>query len=133
MNTQTKFDLNPILERDSLLVRDLELCQLRLIKDGELDWFILVPKRNNISEIFELSSDDQALLLSEINLVSKGLDAAVSPDKINIAAIGNMVAQLHIHIIARFKNDRAWPATVWGTTTDLSFEDSKVKMWQSIF
>lgn len=125
------FQLSPILNQDSILIKELELCQLRLIMDGEVDWFILVPQRDNIKEIFQLTSQDQLLLLSEINEISKLLNVTVSPDKINVAAIGNMVPQLHIHILARYKYDRAWPGTIWGTNSLTPFSQSRVDFWKS--
>lgn len=133
MNIQDKFNLSPVLERDSILVKELSLCQVRIIKDGELDWFILVPQINGIKEIFQLSEVDQITLLSEINHISKVLDATVGPDKLNVAAIGNMVPQLHIHIVARFKEDRAWPGTIWGTSSNIAFSETKVEAWRSKF
>lgn len=131
MNTSDNFILNSRIENDSVLIKDLDLCQLRLLKDQELDWFLLVPKRASIFEIYELDQADQLMLLEEINYVSRKLVDLTSPDKLNVAAIGNIVSQLHIHIIARFKSDRAWPNTVWGTKSIEQFDESKINYWQS--
>lgn len=131
MNTINKFTLSSRIKNDSVLIKDLELCQLRLIKDGDLDWFLLIPKRANIYEIYELDQSDQLILLKEINLVSKRLVDIKSPDKLNIGAIGNMVPQLHVHIIARYKVDRAWPSPIWGTSSIEEFDESNVSFWKS--
>lgn len=84
------------------------------MNDSNYPWLILVPKREGVREIFELSESDQQQLLRESSMVSRLLVELFSPDKINIAALGNMVPQLHIHHIARFTSDPAWPAPVWG-------------------
>lgn len=131
MNITDKFVLNSRIENDSVLIKDLDLCQLRLIKDGDLDWFLLIPKRSNIFEIFELDNSDQLILLKEINQISKLLADTKTPDKLNVAAIGNMVPQLHIHIIARYKDDRAWPDPIWGTSSAKPFNESNIQFWQS--
>lgn len=131
MNTKDKFILNSRIENDSVLIKDLDLCQLRLIKDGDLDWFLLIPKKNDIFEIYELDESDQLLLLYEINHVSKLLVDTKTPDKLNVAAIGNIVPQLHIHIIARYKDDRAWPNPIWGTNSKKTFDESNIQFWQS--
>lgn len=124
--------INERLAADTILIKDLELCELRLLKD-ELDWFVLVPKRESITEIYELDKKDQAVLLDEINFVSLKLKEIGNPDKINIGAIGNVVSQLHIHIIGRFKTDRAWPNTIWGTESTAKFDMEKVEFWSKNF
>lgn len=107
------FKLNEILEGDTFLVQDLKLCQLRLMNNEFYPWLILVPRRENISEIFELNAADQEQLMVEISQISKLVKEVFIADKINVAALGNMVNQLHIHVIARFKNDRVFPKPVW--------------------
>ncbi len=108
------FQLHPRLQADSLAITELELCELRLINDSQYPWLILVPKRPDITEIFQLSETDQQLLQQESSLIAKTMAELFKADKMNIAAIGNMVPQLHIHHIARYKTDIAWPAPVWG-------------------
>jgi len=108
------FSPHPQLESDSLFVRDLKLCQLRLQNQKNVPWLILVPRRENIREIFELSGTDRAQLMEEIAQASVALRQLYDPDKINVGALGNIVPQLHVHVIARFKSDAAWPAPVWG-------------------
>lgn len=108
------FTLHPQLEADSFLMRDLPLCQLRLNNQKNAPWFVLVPRRPDIKEIFELSYADQTQLMREITQTSKAIYELYAPDKINVGALGNIVPQLHIHIIARFKSDDAWPDPIWG-------------------
>jgi diadenosine tetraphosphate (Ap4A) HIT family hydrolase len=108
------FVLHPRLEADSLFMRDLTLCQLRLNNVKSVPWLVLVPKRPDVREIFQLSKDDRALLMEETAQASKALAELYAPDKINVAALGNIVSQLHVHVIARFTADVAWPDPVFG-------------------
>ena len=133
VNSKDKFNLNSTLKKDSDFICDLKLCELRLIRDGELDWFILIPKINDLVEVHDLSRDNQIQLMDEINQVSKVLKKNVSPKKINIAAIGNMVSQLHIHIIARFETDRAWPGVIWGTKAVKTCLSHRASFWRELF
>ena len=93
------------------------LCQLLLLQDAHYPWFVLVPDRDGISEIYQLSDVDQQQLLRESTLLSRALVAAFAPDKLNIAALGNVVPQLHVHHVVRYTDDVAWPAPVWGKVT----------------
>lgn len=127
------FELNPRLENDSLLIKKLTLCELRLMKDGELDWFLLVPRREGAQEITDLSEDEAALLWSEIKKVSNTLKAYGKVDKINIGMIGNIVTQLHVHIIGRLKTDRAWPHTIWGSKAECDFNQERLLFWKDHF
>lgn len=108
------WSLHPQLEVDSSLVGDLALCRVLAIDDAVYPWLILVPRRIAISEIADLGDDEAARLTAEIALVSRALKAATNCDKLNIAAIGNVVPQLHVHIVARWRNDPLWPKPVWG-------------------
>lgn len=108
------FDLHPQLAADTLPLAELELCLVRLMNCREIPWLVLVPKRAGAREITDLSEDDQLLLMREIARVSRLLTSNFKPHKINIAALGNVVPQLHIHAIARFTHDGAWPKPVWG-------------------
>jgi len=110
------FELHPRLAEDCIVVSDLPLCRLLLMNDANYPWFILVPRREGVREIFELTEEDQRQLLKESSALSRALVEQFAPDKINVAALGNMVPQLHIHHIARFSSDPAWPAPVWGHT-----------------
>lgn len=108
------FVLHAQLAADTLLVGDLDLCRVLLMNDSQYPWFILVPRRAEIHEIMELNDMDRTQLWSESDWLSRELMRQFKPDKLNMAALGNMVPQLHLHHIARFKNDPAWPAPVWG-------------------
>ena len=113
-DTATDFSLHPQLTKDTHFVTDLPLCRVLLMNESRYPWFILVPRRAGIREIHELTSTERQQLWAESDQVSRALMAIFQPDKLNIAALGNMVPQLHIHHIARFQTDAAWPAPVWG-------------------
>jgi diadenosine tetraphosphate (Ap4A) HIT family hydrolase len=115
------FKLDKILSETSDLIIDLDLCQLRLNSQANFLWFILVPRVENIAEIMELEEDERYILIDEISLISRLLKDCFKADKINIAAFGNEVRQLHIHVIARYKNDPAWPKTVWTITDKIAY------------
>ena len=108
------FSLDPRLERDSDSLMALSLCDLRLHKDGRWPWLVLVPRHPGLEEVFDLSPDDQMRLWQEVNRVAKALKQASGALKINVAAIGNIVRQLHVHVIARQEGDANWPGPVWG-------------------
>jgi diadenosine tetraphosphate (Ap4A) HIT family hydrolase len=110
----TAFALDPRLAADTHVVAEYELCRVLLMDDARFPWVILVPRRAALTELIELPRDDQHTLLDEVNRVAHGLHALLKPDKLNVAALGNVVAQLHVHVIARFRNDAAWPRPVWG-------------------
>jgi len=108
------FELHPRLLADSVSVVMLGLCEVRLQTDANFPWLILIPQRSGVRHIHRLSSDDQRLLAQETSLVAERLEALTNADNINVAVLGNMVPQLHIHIVARFKGDAAWPGPIWG-------------------
>jgi len=108
------FELDRRLAADSLAVADLALCTLRLMNDQRFPWLLLVPRRAGMVEILDLDSADQQQLWEEIRTVSEAVRTVFSPDKLNVAALGNVVSQLHVHVIGRFRDDAAWPAPVWG-------------------
>lgn len=110
----TPFELDPRLARDSDLVSRLDLCQLRLSRDARWPWLILIPERNAVSETFELSPDEQATLSRETNRVGTALKQVTGATKINIGALGNIVRQLHVHVVARTEDDANWPGPIWG-------------------
>jgi diadenosine tetraphosphate (Ap4A) HIT family hydrolase len=109
-----EFLLHPQLAADSCLVAQWPLCQVRLINDCQYPWFLLVPKVSGVKEIIDLTDEQQRQLWQESKQLSHWLRLDYQPDKLNIAALGNMVPQLHLHHIARFQTDAAWPAPVWG-------------------
>lgn len=108
------FELHPQLAADTFLVGNLPLSRVLLMNESRYPWLILVPERAEISEIHQLAATDRAQLWEESDLVSRQLMQLFKADKLNIAALGNVVPQLHLHHIARFKTDAAWPAPVWG-------------------
>jgi diadenosine tetraphosphate (Ap4A) HIT family hydrolase len=109
-----EFSLDPRLRTDSVELAELELCSLRLMDDQRFPWLLLVPRQPGLREIIDLPPFEQAQLLIEINRAAKALRQHTDAHKLNIAAIGNVVPQLHVHVIARFPEDAAWPAPVWG-------------------
>lgn len=121
-------EINERIVADSIFIKKLNLSELRLIKDGELDWFVLIPLRENMKDWSDLEMEDQFELTREITLLSNKLKK-LNPDKINVASLGNVVPQLHIHVLARYQNDRAWPGPIWGTQASKSFDDSRVQFW----
>ncbi len=108
------FTLDPRLAGDTVPVGDLALCRLLLMNDATWPWLILVPRRPGLAEVIDLPAADRHLLMDEIAAVSEALRDATRPVKLNVAALGNMVRQLHVHVIARFETDPAWPGPVWG-------------------
>jgi len=118
--------LHPQLAQDCLKLGQFPLCQLLLLRDANYPWFILVPDRDDVREIHHLSEQDQQMLLRESMILSRALEQAFSPDKLNIAALGNMVPQLHIHHIARYTTDPAWPAPVWGRLPSKAYLDEEL-------
>ncbi len=107
------FELDKTLEKDTFFVKDLTLCKLLLLNNRFYPWLVLVPKRSQITETFELILEDQKQLTTEINQISKLSKQLFKADKMNIATFGNVVSQLHIHVISRYKNDRVFPNPVW--------------------
>jgi diadenosine tetraphosphate (Ap4A) HIT family hydrolase len=108
------FVLHPRLAADTHRLADLELCSLLLMDDARFPWCILVPRRSGIREIYELDEPDRVRLLHESCALGRALMLAFGGSKLNVAAIGNVVAQLHLHHVVRFEHDAAWPAPVWG-------------------
>jgi len=109
--------LHPQLADDTHPVAQFELCELRLMDDANHPWLILVPRVDGAVELIDLDEDQQQVLTREIALASRTLQAAFKPHKLNVAALGNLVPQLHVHVIARYREDIAWPRPVWGMAT----------------
>lgn len=126
------FNLHSQLEKDCAFIKDLNLCRVLLLNNAVFPWVVVVPKRDFISEIFELNEDDQKILSLEISFIAKKMKEFFKADKMNVAALGNQVAQLHIHIIARFKNDNAWPKPVWGNGARPYSETEKDELIQKL-
>lgn len=108
------FVLDPRLDADTRPLGDLDLCRLLLMDDATYPWLVLVPRRAGLVELVDLDAAGRHRLMDEIALVSEALRALHRPTKLNVAALGNMVRQLHVHVIARFEDDPAWAGPVWG-------------------
>ncbi len=109
--------LHPQLADDTHPLAHWPLCEVRLMDDAHHPWLILVPRVENAVELTDLTSAQQAQLTGEIDRACRALQATVKPHKLNVAALGNVVPQLHVHVIARYREDIAWPRPVWGTAT----------------
>lgn len=119
--------IHPQLREDCLVLGSFPLCRLLLMKDANYPWFILVPDREDIREIHQLSDEDQIQLIKESSFLSAVIEKEFQADKINIAALGNMVPQLHIHHVVRYKNDVAWPLPIWGMHPAKEYSDDQLK------
>jgi diadenosine tetraphosphate (Ap4A) HIT family hydrolase len=108
------FQLHPDFAADTLPVRQMPLSTALLMNDRRFPWLILVPRLEGARELIDLSPEEQAQLLREVNLAAHALKTLATPDKLNIAALGNVTPQFHVHVIARFRADPAWPRPVWG-------------------
>jgi diadenosine tetraphosphate (Ap4A) HIT family hydrolase len=108
------FALDSRLAADAFFVGDLKLCRVLLMNDSRFPWLILVPRRANASEIHDLPREERALLVEEAAFAGERLKSLTEAKKINVGALGNIVAQLHVHVVARFEGDAAWPGPVWG-------------------
>ena len=109
----TGFSLDPRLQADTVPVCDLQLSAVRLMRDSHYPWLVLVPGRPGLVEITDLDETNRARLMEEIALAARALKAVTGAHKLNLAALGNRVRQLHVHVIARFEDDAAWPDPVW--------------------
>ena len=115
--------LHPQLERDTVPIGDLALCRALLINDANYPWLLLVPRRAGVVEIIDLTGADQVQLTAEIAQASKAIKAMTGCEKINVAALGNVVPQLHVHVIARGRSDPAWPKPVWGAVPPIAYSE----------
>jgi len=122
---------HPQLEKDCIVLGEFDLCALLLLNDANYPWFILLPNRENMTEIYQLDSLDQQQLLKESAFFCQCLEDLFQPDKLNIAALGNVVPQLHIHHIARFKTDACWPAPVWGAVKTIPYATEQIEQLSS--
>ncbi len=124
---KAQFRLHPQLAKDCIRIGRFPLCHLLMMNDATYPWFILVPEVGGVREIYELSETDQGQLMRESVHLAGRLAKAFAADKMNIAALGNVVPQLHIHHIVRFRNDPAWPAPVWGKTAARPYDEAEVE------
>ncbi|HVR98918.1 MAG TPA: HIT family protein [Thermoanaerobaculia bacterium] len=120
------FDLHPTLARDTVEVARLRLCRVLLMRDRRFPWLILVPERESLREIHELPAADRAQLIEEVAQAGEALTRLFRPDKLNVGALGNVVPQLHVHVVARFAADPAWPGPVWGSGQALPYAESEL-------
>lgn len=121
------FELDPRLAADTHRVGDLALSRVLLFDDVRFPWLVIVPRQSGLRELIDLPHDDQHRLLEEINSCAHVLHALDKPDKLNIAALGNVVAQLHVHVIARYTSDAAWPRPVWNIGERIRFDDAALR------
>lgn len=117
------FVLDPRLKADTVHVGDLALSSVLLMNDARFPWLILVPRRADMAELTDLAPADAEALMGEIRLATSVMIELAKPDKINVGALGNMVAQLHVHVVGRFRSDPAWPGPVWGHGARMPYPD----------
>ena len=127
------FELNQRLQSDTFFLGSFDLSMLLLMNDERVPWFILVPKISGTTDLFQLSEVEANMLAQEVRLVSAFLKTILNVDKVNIAAIGNIVEQLHIHIVGRYKNDPLWPGVVWGQGEARLYSSQRQRDLQSQF
>ncbi|WP_211825750.1 HIT domain-containing protein [Kistimonas asteriae] len=128
-----EFSLAQQLADDTVVIGDFPLCRLLLMNDSHYPWFILVPRIAGVEEVYQLTEEDQRQLMWEMAYVSEKLKDIFSADKMNVAALGNMVRQLHVHVVVRHEGDAAWPSPVWGKVpatayTAEAIEDIRAKL-----
>ncbi len=121
------FELHPRLAEDTIELGRFALSRLLLMNDSRYPWCILVPERENVAEIHELTESDRSQLLHEVTLLSEQMQASFGAHKMNVAALGNQVPQLHVHVIARQTSDPAWPGPVWGVGDAVAYDDASVQ------
>ena len=126
-------ELHPRLASDCVMLGRFRLCRLLLMNDQNYPWFILVPDRAGIREIYQLSSEDRAQLLDESCRLAQFLMNEFNGDKLNVAALGNEVPQLHLHHIVRYESDPAWPGPVWGRLAPRPYTDDAIGELRSLF
>jgi len=107
--------LHPQLAKDCIPVGDLSVCRILLMNNSHFPWLVLVPMRENLREIFDLTENDYHTVMSEVRHTARQFNELTNADKMNVATLGNLVPQLHIHVIARYRHDSAWPSPVWNS------------------
>lgn len=124
--SDTPFVLDPRLAADTHWIGELELSRVLLMDDARFPWLILVPRLPDKRDLIDLARDDQHRLLDEVNRVAHVLHAIAKPDKLNVASLGNVVAQLHVHVVARYRGDAAWPRPVWGVGEREPYREAEI-------
>jgi diadenosine tetraphosphate (Ap4A) HIT family hydrolase len=122
------FELHPQLKKDCITLGNFPLCRVLLMNDANYPWFILVPQREGLREVHELNEADLYLLMHESVAFSRALTMIFKPDKLNIATLGNVVPQLHMHHIVRYQHDAAWPAPIWGKLPAKPYEPARIQV-----
>jgi diadenosine tetraphosphate (Ap4A) HIT family hydrolase len=125
------WSLHTQLQKDTIDIGDLPLCRVLVIKDANYPWLLLVPRRADAVEIIDLDEAEQGQLMTEITRVARAVKGITKCDKLNIAALGNLVPQLHVHIVARRTSDAAWPRPVWGAVPPLAHDAAEVQSFIS--
>lgn len=126
----TRFVLDPRLARDTMPLTDLSLCHVRLMNDARFPWLVLIPRRPDVQEVYDLDETDQMQLWREATTLGQAMMASLGGDKLNLASLGNIVAQLHMHVIVRQRDDDAWPGPVWGQGTPIPYADAGLQTMQ---
>jgi len=126
--SEAGFALDPRLAADTRPVASLPLCDVLLMNDARYPWLILVPRRAGLVEITDLRDDEQAVLWQEVNRAAAALRAIAPCDKLNLGALGNIVRQLHVHVVARVEGDAAWPGPVWGNGQAVARGDAQARL-----
>lgn len=122
-----KFSIDPVIEQNSIFITNLNLSTIFIKNDKENPWFIIVPRKSGAVELIDLNHEEQSILMEEITIISEFLKTHYSPHKLNIGSLGNLVNQLHIHVICRNPADRAWPGPIWGTPTTHEFDFNELE------
>jgi diadenosine tetraphosphate (Ap4A) HIT family hydrolase len=128
MSESSDFVLDTRLEADTLPIASLALCDVRLMNDARFPWLVLIPRRTGLVELTDLSTDEQSALWQEVNRAATALRAVAPCDKLNLGALGNIVRQLHVHVVARREGDAAWPGPVWGSGSAQPYAETSLAM-----
>jgi diadenosine tetraphosphate (Ap4A) HIT family hydrolase len=123
--------LHPGLARDTVMLGDLPLSRLLLVNDANWPWLLLVPRRLDVRDIIDLDEVEQAQLTTEAARVARALKAVTACDKLNVAALGNVVPQLHMHVIARREGDAGWPKPIWGVAPAIAYEEAELERFKT--
>lgn len=122
------FSLDSRLQQDTVVLGDFPLCRLLLMNDSTYPWLILVPRRESVSEVFQLAVEEQQQLWQETTRLAETLKDAFAADKMNVATLGNVVSQLHMHVVVRRRDDAAWPAPVWGRQPAVPYSAQQLQL-----
>ncbi|MAY43355.1 MULTISPECIES: HIT domain-containing protein [unclassified Neptuniibacter] len=124
---ELEFELHPQLAADCIVLGDFPVSRLLLLNDSNYPWFVLVPRRAGATEIYHLSDEEQCILMKESSFLASNLADIFAAKKMNVASLGNMVPQLHIHHIVRYETDKAWPAPVWGKVPAVPYSEKEIE------